>query len=154
MYFGVPLVGDADEGRPTCKFQADSGCRHRVEVSKDKSEMYSGQEVAKAIDMVVYEELGEGVIYRAQRLSEKRKASTERELDETVDQLRRICMKKLTCGGGRTTGGSRPTAFVEGGRVWLTVNKLWMVRRRKEWLRRARCQQTAVKVRRPVTMRS
>ncbi|GFP81920.1 beta-d-glucosyl crocetin beta-1 6-glucosyltransferase [Phtheirospermum japonicum] len=95
MYFAVPVIGmPMKSDQPVnARLVVEDGVG--VEVEKDKNGNYSGDEVAKAINKVMAEtESYEGMRDRVKRLSQKIKENEENEVNETAEQLLRICVKK------------------------------------------------------------
>ncbi|GFP81919.1 beta-d-glucosyl crocetin beta-1 6-glucosyltransferase [Phtheirospermum japonicum] len=93
MYFGVPVIGMPMKVEQPINARLAVEVGVGVEVEKDKNGNYSGDEMAKAINKVMAKEFYEGMRDRAKRLSQKIKESEENEVNETAEQLLRICMK-------------------------------------------------------------
>ncbi|KAL3812807.1 hypothetical protein ACJIZ3_014075 [Penstemon smallii] len=94
IYFGVPIVA------VPLKFDQPVNSRLLVEigvgveVKRDESGKFSGENVGEAIGKVIVEERGEGFRSKVRELSEKVKMEEENGFDEVAEQLSSICMKK------------------------------------------------------------
>ncbi|KAK4477893.1 hypothetical protein RD792_017158 [Penstemon davidsonii] len=94
IYFGVPIVA------VPLKFDQPVNSRLMVEigvgveVKRDDSGKFSGENVGEAISKVIAEESGEGFRSKVRELSEKVKMEEENGFDEVAEQLSSICMKK------------------------------------------------------------
>ncbi|KAL8486235.1 hypothetical protein ACS0TY_023081 [Phlomoides rotata] len=94
VYFGVPVVAlplKLDQPA-TARLVVEAGVG--VEVMRDEDGGFDGEGVAKAINEVIVEERGEGFRRRAREMSEKMKMEEEDSINEVVEELSRICLKK------------------------------------------------------------
>ncbi|KAG8372981.1 hypothetical protein BUALT_Bualt12G0123500 [Buddleja alternifolia] len=72
-----------------------------VEVRRDESNVFKGEEIARAVNKVILDKSGEGIRLRARELSEKMKSEEEKALDETAEQLWQIWVRSTTEGNRR-----------------------------------------------------
>ncbi|KAG8370039.1 hypothetical protein BUALT_Bualt14G0076200 [Buddleja alternifolia] len=94
MYFGVPIIAmpmKADQPI-NARMVAEAGVG--VEVGRDENGNYVGEEIAKAINNVIFEKtFYEGIRDRARKLSEEIKEKEEEEVNEAAEHLLSLCMK-------------------------------------------------------------
>ncbi|KAL8090292.1 hypothetical protein AgCh_039677 [Apium graveolens] len=64
------------------------------EVERDENGRFNREEIAKAIRNVVLEKSGETVRRKAKEMSEKIKENGDKEIDEVVDELVKLCKEK------------------------------------------------------------
>ncbi|KAK6138542.1 hypothetical protein DH2020_027709 [Rehmannia glutinosa] len=94
MYFGVPIIAMPMKFEQPINARLVVEAGVAVEVEKDVNGRFVGEDVAKAINKVTVEkEFCEVLRDRAKRLSEKIKENAEQEMNETAEQLLRICLK-------------------------------------------------------------
>ncbi|KAK6138555.1 hypothetical protein DH2020_027701 [Rehmannia glutinosa] len=94
MYFGIPIIAMPMKFEQPINARLVVEAGVAVEVEKDVNGRFVGEDVAKAINKVTVEkEFCEVLRDRAKRLSEKIKENAEQEMNETAEQLLRICLK-------------------------------------------------------------
>ncbi|GFP85291.1 beta-d-glucosyl crocetin beta-1 6-glucosyltransferase [Phtheirospermum japonicum] len=93
VYFGVPVIGMPMKLNMLidARMLVDAGAC--VEVNREGNGVYMGDEIANAINKVIVGEMGKEIRRRARELSEKMRTEEERALDETAEELWRICLK-------------------------------------------------------------
>ncbi|GFQ07498.1 beta-d-glucosyl crocetin beta-1 6-glucosyltransferase [Phtheirospermum japonicum] len=93
VYFGVPVIGMPMKLNMfiDAKMLVDVGAC--VEVKREGNGVYKGDEIANAINKVIVGKTGEGIRRKARELSEKMRTEEERALDETAEELWRICLQ-------------------------------------------------------------
>ncbi|KAL3812812.1 hypothetical protein ACJIZ3_014080 [Penstemon smallii] len=93
VYFGVPIIGMPMRGDQfiNVKMLGETGVC--VEVVRNENEVFNGEEIAKAMNKVIAENFnGEKFRRRARELSEEMKIEEEQAIDETAEQLWRLCL--------------------------------------------------------------
>ncbi|PIN03970.1 UDP-glucuronosyl and UDP-glucosyl transferase [Handroanthus impetiginosus] len=65
-----------------------------VMVKRDESNLYTGEELAKTIKQVVFDESGHELRHKVRQVSDEMKRVEEEELDEAAEQLWQLCLKK------------------------------------------------------------
>ncbi|KAK4477908.1 hypothetical protein RD792_017173 [Penstemon davidsonii] len=93
VYFGVPVIGMPMKLNKFIDARMLGDVGACVEVIRNENEVYKGEEIAKAINKVIFEKNGEELRRRARELSEKMKIEEEQALDETSEHLWWLCLK-------------------------------------------------------------
>ncbi|CAI9776857.1 unnamed protein product [Fraxinus pennsylvanica] len=93
IYFGVPVIAmPLKLDQPlNARLMVEIGAA--VEVVQNDGGGFNGEEVAKAIKMVVLEKTGEGMRSKAIELRSKMKDEEEVAMNETSEQLLQLCIK-------------------------------------------------------------
>ncbi|KAK4477905.1 hypothetical protein RD792_017170 [Penstemon davidsonii] len=94
VYFGVPILGMPmrNDQFINVKMLGEAGVC--VEVVRNENEVFKGEEIAKAMNKVISENFnGEEFRRRARELSEEMKIEEAQAIDETTEQLWRLCLK-------------------------------------------------------------
>ncbi|KAK4477903.1 hypothetical protein RD792_017168 [Penstemon davidsonii] len=94
VYFGVPVIGMPMRTDQFINVKMLGEARVCVEVVRNENEVFKREEIAKAIIKVILDNYnGEEFRSRARELSEKMKIEEEQAIDETAEQLWRLCLK-------------------------------------------------------------
>ncbi|KAL3812809.1 hypothetical protein ACJIZ3_014077 [Penstemon smallii] len=93
VYFGVPVIGMPMKLNMFIDARMLGDADACIEVVRNENEVYKGEEIAEAINKVIFEKNGEEFRRRARELSEKMKIEEEEALDETSEHLWRLCFK-------------------------------------------------------------
>lgn len=94
VYYGVPVVGIPMKINMFVDARMLVAAGACLEVLRERDGGFKGEEIGKAIDMVVGEgERGEGLRRRAREISEKMKMEEEEAIDEVALQLWQLCCK-------------------------------------------------------------
>nr|BAI44133.1 flavonoid glycosyltransferase UGT94F1 [Veronica persica] len=94
VYFGVPIIAMPMKFEQVVNGVVVVEVGVGVEVEKDGSGQYLGEEVAKALDKVFGDnEFSKEVRYRASNLSDKIRENEEQEEDKVAEQLMSLCAK-------------------------------------------------------------
>ncbi|XP_051127543.1 beta-D-glucosyl crocetin beta-1,6-glucosyltransferase-like [Andrographis paniculata] len=96
MYYGVPVVAmPMKVDQPiNAKMLVEAGSA--VEVRRNENEGFKGEEIAKAIKKVFFEETGDAMRRRARKLRETMKIEKETIVDEVALELWELCLNNDT----------------------------------------------------------
>ncbi|KAI5650801.1 hypothetical protein M9H77_36806 [Catharanthus roseus] len=95
LYYGVPLISMGMQYDQYTNGRLVVGIGVGMEVMRAENGELKREEIAKVIDEIVVKKSGENLKRKARELSEKLRMEEEQLIDEAIEELSKICSKKI-----------------------------------------------------------